>query len=218
LSSFWQERNLISKFLYRSLEAATNFEGDAGRQKDDVSTLSPASVVVLPLLPPLPEPPEEPNAPPSSSSTSNPGRREFARNLLWNFEDIRMLIGSDMPIFGDADHPSISLRLHDAEKPIHILTGLDYWLDNLMCQVPEVLMCYHLDGIVQRYEVVKTEDLPKMDGCKFSPGVVRDVAKNILSFLQSNAAKEGHTYWLFKGKDDEVVKLYDLTSLCDEVS
>jgi hypothetical protein len=28
--------------------------------------------------------------------------------------------------------------------------GLDYWLDNLMCQVPEVLMCYHLDGIVQK--------------------------------------------------------------------
>jgi hypothetical protein len=30
------------------------------------------------------------------------------------------------------------------KQPINILTGLDYWLDNLMCQVPEVLMCYHL--------------------------------------------------------------------------
>ena len=28
-------------------------------------------------------------------------------------------------------------------KPINILTGLDYWLDNLMCNVPEVVMvCY----------------------------------------------------------------------------
>ena len=46
--------------------------------------------------------------------------------------------------------------------------------------------------------------------CKFSPGIIRDVAKNILAFLKSNAAKEGHTYWLFKAKDDDVVKLYDL--------
>ena len=34
-------------------------------------------------------------------------------------------------------------------NPINVLTGLDYWLDNLMCNVPEVAMCYHLDGIVQ---------------------------------------------------------------------
>ena len=76
--------------------------------------------------------------------------RAHARTLLWNIEDIRMLIGSDMPIFGDKDHPSISLRLHDMQKSINVLTGLDYWLDNLMCQVPEVLMCFHQDGIVQK--------------------------------------------------------------------
>ena len=78
-----------------------------------------------------------------------------------------------MPIFGDADHPSVSLRLHSAKKPINILTGLDYWLDNLMCQVPEVLMCYHLDGLVQKYELIKTEDLPNLsDHCNFKPKVL----------------------------------------------
>ncbi len=30
---------------------------------------------------------------------------------------------SDMPIFGDADHPSVSLRLHNMQRPINILTG-----------------------------------------------------------------------------------------------
>jgi hypothetical protein len=59
--------------------------------------------------------------------------------------------------------------------------------------------------------LIKTEELPKLStDCKFSPGIIRDVAKNILAFLKSNAAKEGHTYWLFKAKDDDVVKLYDL--------
>ena len=88
----------------------------------------------------------------------------------------------------------------DASKPISILTGLDYWLDNLMCNVPELAMCYHLNGIVQSYELIKTEDIPNLDGSKFSASVVKDVATNILSFLKSNATKEGHTYWLFKGE------------------
>lgn len=35
------------------------------------------------------------------------------------------------------------------KTPISVLTGLDYWLDNLMCNVPEVAMCFHINGIVQ---------------------------------------------------------------------
>ena len=41
------------------------------------------------------------------------------------------------------------LHYRDMCKPINVLTGLDYWLDNLMCNVPELAMCYHLNGIVQ---------------------------------------------------------------------
>ena len=37
----------------------------------------------------------------------------------------------------------------DMSKPINVLTGIDYWLDNLMCNVPELAMCYHDKGIVQ---------------------------------------------------------------------
>lgn len=129
---------------------------------------------------------------------------------------IFIVAGTDMPIFGGGTHPCISLRLRDMTKPINVLTGIDYWLDNLMSNVPEVVMCYHLNGIVQKYELIKTEDLPRMDNSKFSPKLIRDVAQSILSFLKSNATKAGHTYWLFKGKNEEVVKLYDLTSLCSE--
>ena len=41
------------------------------------------------------------------------------------------------------------LSCRDMQKPITVLTGLDYWLDNLMCNVPELAMCFHLNGIVQ---------------------------------------------------------------------
>ena len=54
-----------------------------------------------------------------------------------------------------------------------------------------------------------------MSGKKlFSPNIIRNIAQNILSFLKSKATKAGHTYWLFKGRHDDVVKLYDLTALC----
>uniref|UniRef100_A0A1Q3F018 Erythroid differentiation-related factor 1 n=1 Tax=Culex tarsalis TaxID=7177 RepID=A0A1Q3F018_CULTA len=204
------QKYLTSKFLYYSLKAEDEQGGsDCGPLEDDddgeCQKFKP-----LPLAGPvLPEPDEEENSPDPHQTG-----HVFNRNVVWTFEDIRMLIGTDMPIFGGANRPCISLRLRDESKPISVLTGIDYWLDNLMCNVPEVVMCYHLDGIVQRYELIKTEDLPKMENSKFSPKVIRNVAQNILAFLKANATKAGHTYWLFKAKNDDVVKLYDLTTLC----
>ncbi|KAM3959812.1 LOW QUALITY PROTEIN: erythroid differentiation-related factor 1 [Aphomia sociella] len=181
-------------------------------------SVSPAALpapATLPAPPPacvagpfLPEPETKAEEPPTDHL--------YNRNVLWTFEDIHMLIGSDLPIFGDKDRPCVSLRLRDAREPINVLTGLDYWLDNLMCNVPEVLMCYHLNGIVQKYEPMKTEDLPTMENSRFSPKVIRNVAQNILSFLKANVTKAGHTYWLFKGPHDDIVKLYDLSSLCPD--
>jgi len=129
-----------------------------------------------------------------------------------------MLVGSNLPIFGDDKHPAVSLRLTDASKPTNILTGIDYWLDNLMCNVPEVAMCFHLDGIVQGYELIKTEDIPRIKNSSFSPSVIRDTAESLLEFLKRNCTKEGGTYWLFKAAGDDVVKLYDLSTLTSDPS
>ncbi|XP_046386982.1 erythroid differentiation-related factor 1 [Ischnura elegans] len=216
-----QQRSLVSKFLFHSLAAGP--ETIPGNKDVDVKKTSyenvkgneeasgPAFTSASKDSPPLPEPREEEAVPDAVSS------HNFTRNVVWTFEDIQMLIGTDMPIFGGSTHPCISLRLREMTRPINVLTGIDYWLDNLMCNVPEVVMCYHLAGIVQRYELIKTEDLPHLPNSKFSPKLIRDVAQNILSFLKSNATKAGHTYWLFRGKDDDIVKLYDLTSLCTDI-
>ncbi|KAL0964477.1 hypothetical protein UPYG_G00324380 [Umbra pygmaea] len=87
-----------------------------------------------------------------------------------------------------------------------------------MCNVPELVMCFHVNGIVQKYEMIKTEDIPDLDNSTFSTRVVKDIAQNILSFLKSNCTKEGHTYWLFKASGSDIVKLYDLTTLCEEAA
>lgn len=200
---------LMQKFFGHSVAGSTLKPNDLS--STDAHPL-PSSIPSPPSLllqsPVLPEPKLEDKVSDPDSSHS------FNRNVLWTFEDIRMLIGTDMPIFGGVHRPCISLRLRDTNEPINVLTGIDYWLDNLMCNVPEVAMCFHLDGIVQKYELVKTEDLPYLEDSKFSPKVVRNVAQNILTFLKQNATKSGHTYWLFKGPKDDVVKLYDLTTLC----
>ena len=43
----------------------------------------------------------------------------------------------------------INYIYRDSAQPVNVVTGLDYWLDNLMCNVPEVAMCYHHSGVVQ---------------------------------------------------------------------
>ncbi|XP_049276503.1 erythroid differentiation-related factor 1 [Anopheles funestus] len=203
----FQQKYLTSKFLYHSLQSGK--QNEEGRS-DDVILNDCAPYTPLPLAGPvLPEPTKEEHFPDAQQTN-----HMFNRNVIWTFEDIRMLIGTDMPIFGGANRPCISLRLRDESKPINVLTGIDYWLDNLMSNVPEVVMCYHLDGIVQRYELIKTEDLPRLENSEFSPQLIRNVAQNILAFLKANVTKAGHTYWLFKARNDDVVKLYDLTTLC----
>lgn len=178
----FEQKKLLSKFLYHSLltndlSAATNENAT-----DDINTDNSTILQEIRSGPLLPEPSIDENV---------PGDHIFNRNVVWTFEDIRMLIGTDMPIFGGQTQPCISLKLRDMSKPINILTGIDYWLDNLMCNVPEVVMCYHLDGLVQKYELIKTEDLPYLENSNFSPKVIRNVAQNILSFLKRNATKAG---------------------------
>jgi hypothetical protein len=58
--------------------------------------------------------------------------------------------------------------------------------------------CCIFNLLGQKYELIKTEDIPKLESCKFNPQTVKDVACNILAFLRNSATKEGHTYWLYK--------------------
>uniref|UniRef100_A0A8C2SKL1 Erythroid differentiation regulatory factor 1 n=2 Tax=Capra hircus TaxID=9925 RepID=A0A8C2SKL1_CAPHI len=109
-------------------------------------------------------------------------KNDFVRNILWTFEDIHMLVGSNMPIFGGGRYPAVSLRLRDNNKPINVLTGIDYWLDNLICNVPELVMCFHVNGIVQY------------------------LTKVYLVFC----------FVFFPASGSDIVKLYDLTTLCEE--
>uniref|UniRef100_A0A3P9DRJ5 Erythroid differentiation regulatory factor 1 n=1 Tax=Maylandia zebra TaxID=106582 RepID=A0A3P9DRJ5_9CICH len=207
----WYQKAILSKFLYYSIngdgaaepQSDGLNEGEEDSGADEFSSSWPTAFTSTSNA-------EESEAPKQGL------RNDFVRNIMWTFEDIHMLVGSNMPIFGGGRYPAVSLRLRDNNKPINILTGIDYWLDNLMCNVPELVMCFHVNGIVQKYEMIKTEDIPHLENSTFSTRVVKDIAQNVLSFLKSNCTKEGHTYWLFKASGSDIVKLYDLTTLCEE--
>uniref|UniRef100_A0A8C1I753 Erythroid differentiation regulatory factor 1 n=1 Tax=Cyprinus carpio TaxID=7962 RepID=A0A8C1I753_CYPCA len=229
----WNEKAILSKFLYYSInsdgtavpvpsdteQAAEEGCGTAAEGSSWPATFNSSTVDTY-ALGHVSSVPKEQNLPTlfNEGENSQDLRNDFVRNILWTFEDIHMLVGSNMPIFGGGRYPAVSLRLRDNNKPINVLTGIDYWLDNLMCNVPELVMCFHVNGIVQKYEMIKTEDIPDLENSTFSTRVVKDIAQNILSFLKSNCTKEGHTYWLFKASGSDIVKLYDLTTLCEEAA
>lgn len=60
---------------------------------------------------------------------TNTNSSPFQRTVAWTFENMKMLIGSDLPIFGDEQHPAVSLRLryceHDASNKYFIFKILE---------------------------------------------------------------------------------------------
>ncbi|VDN55808.1 unnamed protein product [Dracunculus medinensis] len=163
------------------------------------------------------------------------GKVEFdAFGRIWNFYDLNILVDVNLPIFGCKSNPCVTLHpkyvsvcfingiLEDMKhRPINFLTGVDLYLDQSMCNAPEALLCWHRSGYVKEYEVIRTEDIPHLENSKFDPSVLKNVAENIVSFLQENVAKEGHTYWLLHDKGDRenesMLRLWDLTPLCGDL-
>ncbi|EJD76683.1 hypothetical protein LOAG_16442 [Loa loa] len=143
-----------------------------------------------------------------------------AYGRLWNFYDLNMLVDVNLPIFGCKSNPCVTLHPKDLkQRPINFLTGVDLYLDQSMCNAPEALLCWHLGGY--EYELIRTEDIPHLENSKFDPLVLRNVAENIVAFLQDKVAQEGHTYWLCHDKGDNdrepMLRLWDLTPLCGDL-
>lgn len=68
----------------------------------------------------------------------------------------------------------------DNNKPINVLTGIDYWLDNLICNVPELVMCFHVNGIVQvRYSVTFLMIVQVQIGVEYLPTILRPLINKV---------------------------------------
>ena len=192
--SAFSERLLYSKFLYHhhQSQGVSGVSGVGGGQQGRRDQTH------VPYL-------EDP-------ATPLPGSSKFTKTFAFKLKDQKLILGSDLLVFSTADHPSISLRLHSIEEEISQSTSLDYWLDNVLADVPEVCICYHKGGYVQGYQIVPTADIPSLSKPPFSPAVVEETASSVLQFLKDNATRDGGTYWVYKGKGENTLQLYDLSN------
>lgn len=72
------------------------------------------------------------------------------------------ILGSDLLVFGNPEHPAVSLHLQDTDVPMRRSEVLDLYLDNTLASVPEVAFCFHQSGTVRGYRIVPTSELPSM--------------------------------------------------------
>lgn len=83
------------------------------------------------------------------------------------------------------------------------MTWLEAWLDNVMASVPELAICYHQNGVVQGYELLKTDDIFLLKGISedgipaFHPQVVQQNGLSVLRFLQDNCKQDPGAYWVW---------------------
>ncbi|KAG9444202.1 hypothetical protein H6P81_015542 [Aristolochia fimbriata] len=145
------------------------------------------------------------------------GNDEFLRVLFWQFHNFRMLLGSDLLLFSNEKYVAVSLHLWDVARQVTPLTWLEAWLDNVMASVPELAICYHQNGVVQGYELIKTDDIFLLKGISddgtpaFHPQVVQQNGLSVLRFLQDNCKQDPGAYWLYKSAGEDVIQLFDLS-------
>lgn len=71
-----------------------------------------------------------------------------------------------------------------------------------MASVPELAICYHHNGVVQGYELLKTDDIFLLKGVSedgtpaFHPYVVQQNGLSVLRFLQDNCKQDPGAYWV----------------------
>lgn len=88
-----------------------------------------------------------------------------------------------------------------------------------MAGIPELAICYHRNGVVQGYELLKTDDIFLLKGISedgdpaFHPQVVRQTGLSILRFLQKNCKKDPGAYWVLFTRVQVYNKLISLIAL-----
>ncbi|KAG0453569.1 hypothetical protein HPP92_024873 [Vanilla planifolia] len=154
-----------------------------------------------------------------SEKRRRPGHNDFLRVLFWKFHNFRMLLGSDILLFSNDKYVAVSLHLWDRSRQVTPLTWLEAWLDNVMASVPELAICYHQNGVVQGYELVKTDEIFLLKGVSkdgtpaFHPQVVQQNGLSVLRFLQENCKHDPGAYWLYRSAGEDVIQLFDLSVL-----
>ncbi|KAI9905567.1 hypothetical protein PsorP6_014060 [Peronosclerospora sorghi] len=97
-----------------------------------------------------------------------------------------------------------------------LCTVLDYYLDNVIANIPELAICMHSKGFVRGYKLVETRQIPYMSATGRPLLDVEDVSMNasmLLKFRQEIGLRQNGTYWLHRKEGGTSLRLYDVDVL-----
>ena len=148
---------------------------------EPVEPVSSASSISLSSKPAQPLHPASVSHP---TNTFMPGsaQGQFRTVHRWNFGSQSMLLGSNLILFqrqpmqgGDV----VALALHDVEEPFSRKVVLGHWLDCTFANCPALALCFHRNGRVLGYHLVRTKDIPQLR--------LRDLPMNVGQKLEAAA-------------------------------
>ena len=194
--------------------SAAGGDGDATAAGSDVTaaadadaTAAAGGAVAGRQLSPRPKPPAHAALP------SEPSLHPFRQVVHWQLRDMGMLLGTNQHVFSTDEHKAMSLQLCDVSRPLHPLSILNFWLDNVMAAIPATAVCGHVNGVVKGYHILKTEELPHWPGANFDADAVLDNAHALLSFLRAHCTRPGGSYWVLKEADADLIRVFDLHAM-----
>ncbi|ESL11500.1 hypothetical protein TRSC58_00748 [Trypanosoma rangeli SC58] len=137
----------------------------------------------------------------------------YSHVLSWEIGLMQVLVGIDTPIVVDRrDNTESVLKLEDTSvvmTPQEIQRdALRCWFDATLANVPHVGIYVHNDGIIQRYEVRKVQELLGIVEGNMATAAM-NFTMNVLQWLVKQCGKDGMTYAVIRNYESGLLEIYE---------